>query len=195
MTANKTRGPWTILEEDIRYDNPWIAVTEYQVLNPSGGPGIYGEVHFKNLAIGVVPLDADGNIVLVGQYRFPLERYSWEIPEGGGPLGIDPLASASRELLEETGLKAASWRRILEMDLSNSVSDERGIIFLATGLSQHEAAPEETEALALRKLPFEEAYRMLQRGELTDSLTVAAIQRVKLMMLEDPSFFTSILQA
>lgn len=189
MTEEKrTTNPWTILSGAAIYDNPWIGVTEYQVLNPRGGPGIYGKVHFKNLAIGIVPLDGAGNIYLVGQYRFPLERYSWEIPEGGGPLGTDPLASAQRELLEETGLKATSWIRILDIDLSNSVSDEEGVVFLARGLSQHEALPEDTEELCIRKIPFEEACRMVMAGQMTDSMTVAAILKVRLMMLEDPAF-------
>lgn len=189
MAANQTANPWTILEEALKYDNPWISLTEYQVLNPGGGRGIYGKVHFKNLAIGIVALDETGSIYLVGQYRFPLDRYSWEIPEGGGPLGVDPLDSAKRELLEETGLRATSWEAILEIDLSNSVSDEQGIIYLATGLTQHEARPEETEDLQVQRVPFETAYQMLTRGELTDSMTVAAIQKIKLMMLEHPSFY------
>lgn len=188
MATNLSANPWTILEASLKYDNPWISLTEYQVLNPGGGRGIYGKVHFKNLAIGIVALDETGSIYLVGQYRFPLDRYSWEIPEGGGPLEVPPLDSAKRELLEETGLRAASWEVILEIDLSNSVSDERGIIYLARGLTQHGARPEETEDLQIRKVPFETAYQMLSRGELTDSMTVAAIQKIKLMMLEDPLF-------
>jgi 8-oxo-dGTP pyrophosphatase MutT (NUDIX family) len=190
MALDPSRNPWTILEGALRYDNPWISLTEYQVVNPGGGRGIYGKVHFKNLAIGIVALDEKGSIYLVGQYRFPLDRYSWEIPEGGGPLGTDPLDSAKRELLEETGLKAVLWEEILRIDLSNSVSDEQGIIYLARGLTQHGARPEQTEELQIRKVPFEEAYRMLCRGEMTDSMTVAAIQKVKLMMAEDSSFHT-----
>lgn len=176
------KNPWTILDEEVKYDNPWISVTEYQVLNPHGGKGIYGKVHFKNLAIGIVALDDQKNIFLVGQYRFPLEQYSWEIPEGGGPHGIDPLASAKRELLEETGLKATSWEKLMEMHLSNSVSDELGIIYLATGLSQHEAIPEETEDLRIRKVPFDEAYDMLNQGMITDSMSVAALLKMKLRL-------------
>lgn len=178
--GKKENNPWTILNGEIIYDNPWISVTEYQVLNPHGGKGIYGKVHFKNLAIGIVPLDEDGNIYLVGQYRFPLEQYSWEIPEGGGPLGADPLASAQRELLEETGLKASSWERILEMHLSNSVSDEFGIVFLATGLSQHTPIPEETEELRIKRVSLETAYDMVNNGIITDSMSVAALLKMKL---------------
>jgi 8-oxo-dGTP pyrophosphatase MutT (NUDIX family) len=140
-------------------------------------------VHFHNLAIGVVPY-AQGKIWMVGQYRFPLECYSWEIPEGGGKLHIDPLLSAQRELLEETGLTAAKYERLLEMDLSNSVSDERGIVYLATGLSQGTAMPEEDEVLHVRQMSLAEAFAMADRGEIRDSLTVAALFRLRIMELE-----------
>jgi 8-oxo-dGTP pyrophosphatase MutT (NUDIX family) len=177
-------NPWTILSSKLEYDNNWISVTEHQVLNPAGGKGIYGVVHFKNAAIGVIPLDAEGNIYLVGQFRLAINEFSWEIPEGGGPLHIDPLESAKRELLEETGLIAHNWTPIVKIHLSNSVSDEAGIVYLARQLEQHEAEPEETEELHTRKIPFEEAYQMVKRHEITDSLTIVAIQKIKLMMLE-----------
>lgn len=164
------------------YDNPWIGVTEYDVLNPGGGKGIYGKVFFKNLAIGAIPIDAEGYTWLVGQYRFPLDRYSWEIPEGGGALGVPPVDSAKRELLEETGLVAREWSQLMEMHLSNSVTDEHAIIFLARELEQREPMPEETEQLVIRRLPFEEAYQMVERGEITDSMSVAGILKVKLML-------------
>lgn len=175
-------NPWTILSAATVYDNPWIKVTEYSVLNPSGGKGIYGKVHFKNIAIGVLPLDKELNTYLVGQFRFPVERYSWEIPEGGGAYGSDPLDSAKRELLEETGLIAHSWATLMEMHLSNSVSDEHAVIFVARDLEQHEASPEETEQLAVKKIPFEEVYRMVEEGSVTDSITVAAVLKIKLMI-------------
>lgn len=173
-----TQNPWKTHHGKELYDNPWINVTEYQVTNPSGGAGIYGVVSFKNLAIGVVPLHADGTITLVGQYRYPLERYSWEIPEGGGPVGVDPLESAQRELLEETGLKAHRWQELFRMHLSNSVSDELGIVFLAQEFEQHHPEPEETEDLELLRIPLQEAYQAVQDGLITDSLTVAAIFRM-----------------
>jgi len=177
-------NPWKITSEKEIYDNPWINLTEYQVINPSGHPGIYGKVHFKNIAIGILPLDADLNTYLVGQYRFAPGLYSWEMPEGGGPLGSNPLESAKRELLEETGLKAQSWTEILRMHLSNSVSDELSIIYLARDLQQFEAEPEDTEQLIIHKMPFAEVYRMVCRGEITDSMTVAAVLKVQLMLLE-----------
>ena len=178
-------NPWKINSEKEIYDNPWINVTEYQVTNPSGNPGIYGKVHFKNLAIGVLALDEDMNTYLVGQYRFPLDQYSWEMPEGGGPLGIDPLESAKRELLEETGLKAQNWTEIQRLHLSNSVSDELSILYLARDLQQFEAEPEDTEQLVIKKIPFTEMYRMVCDGIITDAMTVAAVLKVQLMMLEE----------
>lgn len=166
------------------YENPWIKITEYDVINPSGGKGIYGKVHFKAIATGALALDEELNTYLVGQYRFPLDRYSWEIPEGGGAFGVDPVESAKRELLEETGLVAAEWTQLVEMHLSNSVSDEYAVIYLARDLSQHTASPEETEQLQVKKIPFEEAYQMVERGEITDSMSVAAILKVKLMLAD-----------
>jgi ADP-ribose pyrophosphatase len=178
-------NPWKIVAQKAVYDNLWINVTEFDVLNPSGNPGIYGKVHFKNIAIGVLPLDDKLNTYLVGQYRFPLEQYSWEMPEGGGPIGIDPVESAKRELLEETGLKAESWTEILQIHLSNSVSDELSILYLARGLKQFEAEPEETEQLIVNKVPFEEVYQMVCRGEITDAMTVAAVLKVRLLIIEN----------
>lgn len=181
------QNPWQVLGQKEIYDNNWINVTEYDVINPNGGKGIYGKVHFKNLAIGIVPLDENLNTYLVGQYRFTLDAYSWEIPEGGGPLATDPLESAQRELIEETGLEARSWTPILRMHLSNSVSDEYAIIYLARDLSQFEAMPEETEKLVVKKLPFEEAWQMVEDGQITDAMSVAAIQKVKWMLERENS--------
>jgi 8-oxo-dGTP pyrophosphatase MutT (NUDIX family) len=175
-------NPWKITDQREVYQNPWIGLTEYQVINPSGGEGIYGKIHFKNCAIAIIPLDDDFNTWLVGQYRFTLNQYSWEIPEGGAPEGEHPLEAAKRELLEETGLKAEQWQVIQTLHLSNSVSDEFGIIYLAQQLSQHQSCPEETEQLAIKKMNFEEAYRLVLDGTITDSLSVAAILKVKLMM-------------
>ncbi|MFC0517618.1 NUDIX domain-containing protein [Mucilaginibacter angelicae] len=178
-------NPWKITSEKNIYDNPWIGLTEYQVINPAGNPGIYGKVHYKNLAIGVLPLDDELNTYLVGQYRFPLNQYSWEMPEGGGPEGTDPLESAKRELLEETGLKASQWTEIQRLHLSNSVSDELSILYLAQGLEQFEAEPEETEQLIIKKVPFAEMYRMVCDGTITDAMTVAAVLKVQLLLTEN----------
>ncbi|MDB5090723.1 MAG: 8-oxo-dGTP pyrophosphatase MutT, family [Mucilaginibacter sp.] len=177
-------NPWQITSEQTTYDNPWINVTEYKVINPSGNPGIYGKIHFKNVAIGVLPLDDELNTYLVGQFRFALGQYSWEMPEGGGPVGTDPLASAKRELLEETGLKASKWTEIQRLHLSNSVSDELSILYLARNLQQFEAEPEDTEQLIIHKLPFAEVYQMVCNGTITDAMTVAAVLKVQVMLLE-----------
>ncbi|MCW3087853.1 MAG: mismatch repair protein MutT [Sediminibacterium sp.] len=178
------KNPWKIVGEKAVYSNPWISVTEYDVVNPGGGEGIYGKVHFRNTAVGILVLDEQRNTWLVGQYRFVLDAYSWEIPEGGSPLGTDPLESAKRELLEETGLEADHWQLLQKMHLSNSVSDEFAIIYLATILTQHEAQPEETEQLAIRKLPLEEAWQMVDDGTITDSMSVAALIKVRLLLAE-----------
>jgi len=184
---NETNNPWKIVDQKEVYDNPWIHLTEYNVLNPSGNKGIYGKVHFKNVAIGIVPLDENLNTYLVGQFRFTINEYSWEIPEGGA-LNEEPLLAAQRELLEETGLKAERWKKIREMHLSNSVTDEYCFIFVATGLSQHNSMPEETEQLAIKKLPFEEVYNMVMTGKIKDALSIVAILQTKLLLLENKLF-------
>ncbi|WP_295717811.1 NUDIX hydrolase [Mucilaginibacter sp.] len=178
-------NPWKITSEKVIYDNPWINLTEYQVINPSGNPGIYGKVHYKNLAIGVLPLDDELNTYLVGQYRFALNQYSWEMPEGGGLDHTDPLDAAKRELLEETGLKANRWTEIQRLHLSNSVSDELSIIYVARDLAQFEAEPEDTEQLIVKKLPFASVYQMVCDGEITDAMTVAAVLKVQLLIIEN----------
>lgn len=181
---NKITGNWTVLSEKSVYDNPWISVTEFNVINPSGKAGIYGKVHYKNIAIGIIPIDHYGNIHLVGQFRFVLNKYSIEIPEGGGALNVDPLISAKRELKEELGLVANKWEKILEMHLSNSVSDEFCIVYLATDLISGKPEPEETESLESIIIPFDEAYKKVMNFEITDAISVAAILRIKLMELE-----------
>lgn len=172
-------SPWKTLSTRHVYDNNWILLEEHQVINPAGGKGIYGKVHFKNQAIGVIPLDEHGNTWLVGQHRYTLNAYSWEIPEGGCPLGTLPLDSARRELKEETGIIASRWQQIMKFHTSNSVTDEEGFIFLAEGLTFGERALEETEAdLIVKKLPFSEALKMVMNEEITDSMSVAGILKV-----------------
>ena len=175
-------NPWTTLSSAPIYENPWLSVREDQVLNPKGGRGIYGVVSFKNLAIGIVPVDADGNTYLVGQYRYPLREYSWEIPEGGGPLGVDALESAKRELKEETGFTAATWTNIGRIHTSNSVTNEEGYIFLAQDLTPGETEPEETEDLVIKKLPLTEAVEMVMAGEITDSLSIAGLLKAEKLL-------------
>jgi 8-oxo-dGTP pyrophosphatase MutT (NUDIX family) len=179
------RGKWTINSSEIKYDNPWINVTEHQVINPSGNPGIYGEIHFKNIAIGIVALDDQDNIYMVNQFRFVLNQDSLEIPEGGGGLDIDPLMSAKRELKEETGLEANSWEKLMELHLSNSVSNEKAIVYLAKDLTQGEMDLEETEDIIVSKLSLKEAYDMVNEHKITDAISVAAILKLYILQLEN----------
>lgn len=169
-------NPWQTVSSREVYDNAWINVQHNDVIRPDGQPGIYGVVRFKNVAIGVLPIDDEGFTWLVGQYRYTLGEYSWEIPEGGGPHAEAPLAAAQRELLEETGLVANHWELLGRAHLSNSVSDEAALYFLATGLTQNEAQPEGTERLQVRRVPFAEALRMVQDAKITDALSVLTIQ-------------------
>lgn len=176
MTNPEIKNPWQTLSGELKYDNRWISVTEYQVINPGGGRGIYGKVHFKNKAIGIVPLDNEMNTWLVGQFRYTLNEWSWEIPEGGGPMNEPPLESAKRELQEETGLSAKTWKQIVKLHTSNSVTDEEGFIFMAEDLEQGEASLEETEAdMKLWKLPLKEAVNMVTEGKITDGLSVMGL--------------------
>ena len=176
---DETHNPWHTLASEIKYQNPWISVREDQVLNPGGGRGIYGVVTMKNKALGIVPVDEEGNTWLVGQYRYALNAYSWEIPMGGGPVGLDILASAQRELREETGLTAARWTRIARLHTSNSVTDEEGFVFLAEGLTQGHLEPEETEALHLWKLPLSQAVALVMADRITDSVSVAGLLKAE----------------
>ena len=175
---------WKIIDEKLIYTNKWISLTHYNVINPNGGEGVYGKVHFKNIAIGIIPIDEEDNTWLVGQHRFPLNMYSWEIPEGGCLLDEEPLEAAKRELLEETGLVAKDWTETFTMYLSNSVCDEKAIIFIAKNLSQHKSQPEETELLKVKKVSLKEAFRMANKNEITDVVTIVALQKVELMMLK-----------
>ena len=175
-------NPWKTHQSEKVYESPWISVTKHDVTNPGGHPGTYSVVHFKNLAIGILPLDKDGNTWLIGQYRYPMEEYTWEIPEGGGKKDIPPLESAKRELKEETGITAKKWTLIQEMHLSNSATDEYCYLYLAEDIEIGEAEPEEDEDLRLIKIPFEQAYQLVCEGKLKDSLTVTAILKVKLIL-------------
>jgi 8-oxo-dGTP pyrophosphatase MutT (NUDIX family) len=170
-------NPWQRGEGRVVYDNPWIRLTEYQATAPTGRPAQYGLVSFKNLAMAILPIHADGTVELVGQNRLPFSDYSWEIPEGGGPLEDDPLASAQRELLEETGLSAANWQEVLRLQLSNSVTDELAIGYLATDLHQVSESPEGdgTEDIARARIAFRDLLAAVIDGHICDSLTVAMV--------------------
>ncbi|MEZ4916633.1 MAG: NUDIX hydrolase [Chitinophagales bacterium] len=176
------KNPWITKSNKEIYNNPWIKVVENQVINPSGNKGIYGVVHFKNIAVGIVPIDKDGFTYLVGQYRYTHNTYEWEIPMGGGLKNTSPLTSAKRELLEETGLKAKKWKIILESQVSNSVTDEISITYLATGLTQHAPIPEETEELAIKKLHINEAIEMALTGKIKDLISIASLLKIDYLL-------------
>lgn len=178
--------PWTRGPGRIAFENPWIQVSEFDAVAPTGRPAHYGLVGFKNYAIAVLPIHDDGAVTLVGQNRLPFADYSWEIPEGGGPVGIDPLESARRELAEETGLVAAHWREVMRAQLSNSVTDELAFGFVATGLSEGAGGHQKdaTEDLALARPPFREALAAAIEGHLKDVLTVAMLLRAYHMARE-----------
>lgn len=173
-------GGWQVKSSTCVYENPWIKVSHEEVVTPKGTDGIYGVVHFKNTAIGIVPLDEQGNTWLVKQSRYTLNQYTWEIPEGGCPADENPLAAAQRELEEEVGLQARDWQQLMKMHLSNSVTDDFAIIFIARGLYPGTQQLEATEDIEVKKLPLQEAIEMVKRGEITDSISVAALLRIAL---------------
>jgi 8-oxo-dGTP pyrophosphatase MutT (NUDIX family) len=180
-------GPWMRQSRAIAYENPWITVWHDDVARPDGSPGIYGVVHFANLAVGAVVLDDEDRVLLVGQHRYTLDTYSWEIPEGGVPAGESALDGARRELREETGVEADRWREIARFHLSNSISDEAGILFAAHATSHGIASPEPSEDLAIRWLPFDEALAMTMDGRITDAMTMIAMQRTALERAATPA--------
>jgi 8-oxo-dGTP pyrophosphatase MutT (NUDIX family) len=170
-------NPWKQLSTRLVYENPWIRVREDQVISPTGSSGIYGVVECR-IATGIVALTEAQQVYMVGQYRYPTDTYSWEIPEGGGNEGETPLAAAQRELREEAGLVATDWQPLGgEIHLSNCFTSERGYLFLARGLSQGACQPDETEALQVKTVPFRDCLRMVESGEIVDSLTIIAILR------------------
>jgi ADP-ribose pyrophosphatase len=175
------KNPWKTKKITEVYDNPWIKLTHEEVIIPNGNDGVYGKVHFKNYAVGIVPIDEDGNTWLVGQYRYTLNEYSWEIPEGGALIPQDPLNAAKMELAEEVGLAAKNWELIAKLHNSNSVTDEVAFIYVARDLSETYAELDETEVIERKKLPFEEAVKMALNGEITDSMSVTALLKVYIL--------------
>lgn len=177
-----TDNPWKTLKVTEVYDNPWITLTHEDVIIPNGKKGIYGKVHFKNYAVGIIPIDENNNTWLVGQYRYTLNEYSWEIPEGGALIPMDPLEAAKKELAEEVGLQAKNWKLIAKLHNSNSVTDEVAFIYVAKDLSEAYAEPDETEVIEVKKIPLQEAIQMVMNGQITDSMSVAGL--LKLHFLE-----------
>lgn len=177
-------GGWQTKSSRVAYENPWIKISHEEVITPKGTDGIYGVVHFKNTAIGIVPIDSEGNTWLVKQSRYTLNQYTWEIPEGGCPQGEEPLTAAKRELEEEVGLQAHDWQQLMTMHLSNSVTDEFCVVFVARDLFAGHQQLESTEDIEYKKVPLREAIDMVKRGDITDGISVAALLRVALQYYE-----------
>jgi ADP-ribose pyrophosphatase len=177
------KSPWQTLSREVKYENPWIQVEEHQVINPAGNEGIYGTVNFKNRAVAIVALFENGDTLLVGQYRYPLQQYHWELPMGGAPEDESTLSCAQRELQEETGFTAVKWQQILSMHLSNSITQEQGSTFIAEGLQAGEMSLEDTEDISCQRVPFERVFQQVMAGEITDAMTVASIMKVRLLGL------------
>ena len=170
-------NPWIVKGVAHAFENDWFRIDEHDVIRPDGAKGYYGVIRVRRLAVGVLPIDAGGCVHLVGQWRFPLARYSWEMPEGGAEPGEDARACAERELAEETGLRAREWVQVLEMDLSNSLTDEQAVIFIATDLSPGESDPDPTEVLKRRQARFLDVLERVADGRIRDTMTVAAMLR------------------
>jgi len=180
MKINK--NPWKTISSKQIYESPWISLQVDEVINPAGQNSTYSITKFKKLAVGVLPIDTEGYTYLVGQWRYPFAKYTWEIPEGGGDFNDLPQESAARELKEETGISAKNWEKIVEMDMSNSATNEVAHIFLATNLNFGKSEPDDDEEIEVKKIHFDKLYTMVLKGEITDSLTVAAVLKYKLML-------------
>lgn len=184
------RAGWTVTSRETVFENPWMTVNAYEGTRPDGKPGTYGVMSPKGYAILILPLFEDGTTMLVGQPRFALDNYSWEIPEGGSPKTDKPLAGAKRELKEETGLTAAHWQEILRAEISNSLTDEEAFGFIATGLTEDEPEPDGTEIIETRRIHFLEALEMVISGEIRDLSSVAMILKAHYMaqngLIADP---------
>lgn len=180
--TNQTGKNWKTQSIQQRYENPWITVSHREVTAPTGASGIYGHVHFRNKAIGIVPIDADGYTWLVGQARYTLQTYAWEIPEGGAPHGESVLAAAQRELQEETGIRASRWTSLLKLHTSNSVTDEVAFSFVAQDLRMGNTAPDDTEELSLSRVRLDDAINMAMDGTISDGLAMASLLKVSVLL-------------
>ncbi len=179
---SEVKNPWEILDTVDVYESDWISLVKHNVLDPKKNKAVYSIVKFKHTAIGVLPLDKDLNTWIVGQYRFPINKYSWEIPEGGGSLSEAPVEAAKRELSEEVGISAKKYTLIQEFNTTNSCTDEKAYLYVAQDLSFHDSHPDDNEELKVKKIPFEKLYQMVLNGEITDSLTIIAAHKTKYLL-------------
>ena len=178
----RTIGPWQVQSRRVAFENPWIQIVDHAVQHPDGSDGQYGVVRFKNRAIGILPVHEDGTIPLVGQHRFAHDSYSWELPEGGGPLDQDPLDAAKRELAEETGLRAAHWMEIAQFDVSNSVTDEQAVCFLAWDLTKGAPSPDPSEKFTYDRVSFSALRKRVFNGQIRDSLTIIMVLKAAALL-------------
>jgi len=188
------RPRWQSLSSQTVFENPWLRLERTEAIAPTGAKADYAVVRFQNLAVGVLPIFDNGDVVLVGQMRFAFDAYSFEMPEGGCDFDEPPLVGAQRELAEETGLQAHDWLEVLRLTTSNSVTDEMAICYVATGLSHGESKPDPTEVITTVRLPFKTALKSAIVGEITDALTVATLLRVN-QMLHDGAFDQALTKA
>lgn len=178
------RPRWKSLGESVLVDTPWMRVTRHPAVAPTGMTADYVVMRPRNVGTGVLPLHDDGTVSLVGQHRFTLMRYSWEMPEGGAPEGEDPFDAVRRELAEEAGLRAEHWRAALDMDLSNSITDERAMTWVAWGLTPAPLDPDPTEVIVSARVPFRDLLAEVARGAVRDSMTVATAYKAYHMARE-----------
>jgi len=169
-------NPYTVLGRQHLYSSPWIRLREDRFRHRRGAEGLYVVCGFQRIACGVLALDDQDRVILVGQWRYPLEAYSWEVPEGGGDITESPFEAIRRELAEEAGLSAGTWEPLAFFHASNSSTEEEAFLFLATGLEVATGhRPEDDEELLVHREPFQDCLARVLRGELTDSLTVMAL--------------------
>lgn len=178
---------WQTLSEEVIYQNDWIKVEKHDTLNPNNEQTDYTVVRFKNIAVGCIPVDEDGNIYLVGQWRYPLNKYSWEIPEGGADPNKNLVKECARELKEETGITAKKFKPLLTIHTSNSVTDEVAHVFMCIDLKFGKQDLDDTEDIQVKKIPFEQALKMVIDEEITDAISVASILKLAVLTKTNPS--------
>lgn len=175
---------WRDAGSSVMFENPWMRLTRHEATAPTGLQADYVVMRPQNMSVGVLPIHEDGTITLVGQQRFALMNWSWEMPEGGAPFNEDPLEGAKRELAEEAGLEAVVWHPALKVEMTNSITDERAMAWLAWGLTPVPIAPDPTEIIRVARVPFGDLLRNVGNGAVRDMFTVATVLRAYHMARE-----------